>query len=441
MLFPNRGAAMRTCISVTAVSLLLVVRAAAATGTFVDRFAPSDVRIVSYNIGNDSIFPSVDATLAAKFERVVNALDPDILNLQEIYNHSAADVVNLMNGIAPLSGGGSWQAQQGFDNVIVSRFPLTMKRTEPVPAGDREVAIALVDLPDAEYGVDFYVMNNHYKCCGSGDPQRQRQSDALVNWMRDARSPGGSVDLPEGTPMFVLGDLNIVGGPDPLDTLLTGDIADESTYGADSPPDWDGTTLVDAHPLHNGTGPDDYTWRNDFSVFDPGRLDFVLYTDSVVDLQNRFLLNTVAMSGQELAATGLAEFDIVQDDIPAVFDHLPVVADFRLPAPGPITGDMDWDGDVDFDDIDDFVLGLNNPQAYQDQYGAPPTVTGDTDGDSDLDFDDIGPFVEILTPPQGSDSQTVPEPSTLALALLGLIGLAGRARNKSALNPQEVAGQ
>lgn len=61
--------------------------------------------------------------------------------------------------------------------------------------------------------------------------------------------------------MEVIGDLNMVGGPQPLDTLLNGDIVDESTYGADSSPDWDGSALTDAHPLHNAAVTADYTWQ------------------------------------------------------------------------------------------------------------------------------------------------------------------------------------
>ena len=81
--------------------------------------------------------------------------------------------------------------------------------------------------------------------------------------------------------MAVVGDFNIVEGLDPLNTLIDGNIFDQSTYGADSPPDWDGSSSLDARPLHNIVGPDDYTWRNDSSQFDPGRLDYVIYTDSV----------------------------------------------------------------------------------------------------------------------------------------------------------------
>ncbi len=79
---------------------------------------------------------------------------------------------------------------------------------------------------------------------------------------------------------------------------------------------------------------------------------------------------------------------------------------------------MDCDGDVDFDDITGFVLGLTDPQAYENLLGVPATLKGDTDGDGDLDFDDIDDFVAILNSPLSAGTRTVPEPG--AAALLGV---------------------
>jgi len=87
-------------------------------------------------------------------------------------------------------------------------------------------------------------------------------------------------------------------------------------------------------------------------------------------------------------------------------------------APLPIA-DMDLDGTVDFDDIDDLVLGLNDAAGYQDLYGVPAPIHGDTDDDNDLDFDDIAGFVSILT--AGSERNVVTEPSSL---LLGVVAAA-----------------
>jgi hypothetical protein len=88
------------------------------------------------------------------------------------------------------------------------------------------------------------------------------------------------------------------------------------------------------------------------------------------------------------------------------------------------TGDMDCDGDVDFDDIDDFALGLNDPEAYLSMFGVAPALKGDTDQDGDHDFDDISGFVAILTGSGGLNAvRRVPEPMSLTLVAVGFCAL------------------
>lgn len=89
-----------------------------------------------------------------------------------------------------------------------------------------------------------------------------------------------------------------------------------------------------------------------------------------------------------------------------------------------IDGDLDCDGDVDFDDIDDFVLGLTDEASYEATFGLPPVMKGDTDNDGDVDFDDIDTFVQILSGPATGESHAIPEPSTATLALAGLLATA-----------------
>jgi endonuclease/exonuclease/phosphatase family metal-dependent hydrolase len=319
--------------------------------TFLDRYSPSDIRIMTYNIYQDHNFPDTSSINAAKFARIISAVNPDILNIQEVYTHSAAQGVALMNSIAPRPNGQSWYGWRGSDNVILSKYPLSMQGTQPSPSPAWSMAMALVDLPSATYDRDFYIMNNHYKCCAGFDALRQQTSDSIVNWMRQGRTDGGSFDLPGWTPIITLGDLNIVEGVQPKQTLIDGNIIFESTYGTDSPPDWDGSFARDVAPLHNGVGPANYTWRDDSSSFAPGVLDYIFFTDSAADLANRFVLNTVTMSAADRAATGLQVNDVVLDPSQGDYDHLPVVADFRL-APWSRIADFDLDGNLDAGDID-----------------------------------------------------------------------------------------
>jgi len=59
-------------------------------------------------------------------------------------------------------------------------------------------------------------------------------------------------------------------------------------------------------------------------------------------------------------------------------------------------GDVDCDGDVDFDDIDPFVLAITGEAAFRTVHPDCLHLNGDCDGDGDVDFDDITPFVGLL---------------------------------------------
>lgn len=90
----------------------------------------------------------------------------------------------------------------------------------------------------------------------------------------------------------------------------------------------------------------------------------------------------------------------------------------------PTAGDMNGDQLVDFDDIPGFVLGLTDSQQYAAHYGLPATIRGDIDSDGDMDFDDIHGFVDLLfTGARDAQALQTPEPATMGLALVGMVGL------------------
>ena len=115
-----------------------------------------------------------------------------------------------------------------------------------------------------------------------------------------------------------------------LTTLLTGNIVDEEAYGADFPLDWDGSHLVEAKPRHNSREKEFYTWREDQTPFPPGALDRIIYTDSVLVLNHSYVLNTTHMTPQELSEVGLLATDVLWENEPGNFDHLPLVVDFSI---------------------------------------------------------------------------------------------------------------
>ena len=169
---------------------------------------------------------------------------------------------------------------------------------------------------------DIINFHAHLPCC-SNDEDRQKEVDSIMSFIRDARNPGGSVTLSSNTPIVIVGDMNLVGWAQQLETFLTGDIVNENTYGEDFLPDWDGTTIADSMPRHNNTR-SVYTWRSETSSYAPGRLDFIFYTDSVMKIAKKFVLMTSEMTAQQLE-----EYNLNAGDVSQASDHFPVVTDFN----------------------------------------------------------------------------------------------------------------
>ncbi|MFH0907955.1 MAG: endonuclease/exonuclease/phosphatase family protein, partial [bacterium] len=313
---------------------------------------PLDVRLVAYNHGGNFItVPSRDAA----FNRILIALNPDLICFEEFPSTvSSSTLANRLNSILPIPGG-SWQIHLGLlggtRNALASRYPLTLKRTDTIPASaTRGVTLALANLPDADYGaVDVYLLGVHFKCCGdpggSEDALRQDSADAIANWLGDARGvsrpSGNNISLPASTPMIALGDFNLVGGPQPENTLITGNILQESQYGPDVKGDWDVSDMTNLNPLDPFTG-DNFTWQGSES-FPPSALDRMFYTDSVVTVADSFVLNTDTMTPAALAAAGLQAGDTLPT---STSDHLPIALDLRLITIPECSGDGQCDDSI-----------------------------------------------------------------------------------------------
>jgi endonuclease/exonuclease/phosphatase family metal-dependent hydrolase len=313
---------------------------------FLAKRDPQHVRLLCYNVNWDAIFADDDPLNhkyrghngQGAFVRVLRVINPDVICIQEINpQRDVKDVLNILDRAVPIDPDNDerfWHGYLGRDNVIASRWPLTMKASETMPATGRGHAMALVNLPDATYPADLYVINAHLKSAGGEKniARRQKHADAIMNWIRDARRPEGAITLPPRTPYLFCGDFNIYDNDHRRHhfTLLTGDILDEKTYGKDFLPDWDNTILGDVLPLHNGTGPQRWTWRDDTTGFNPGPLDRIIYTDSVLRVAHAYILNTAMLSDKQLAACGLKRGDVALDLDKGVFDHVPMVVDFAF---------------------------------------------------------------------------------------------------------------
>lgn len=301
------------------------------------------LRVMTYNVGWDSIFPDEDplnhdlrvAERGAAFVRVMSALQPDVVCLQEINERrSEQNLEAFLDQVMP-SGAGSWQADHVRDTLLATNHRLLeagyeLKTRTILPYLDQSAG--LVDLPDEVFGEqDLYLVCSHFKAGGnlSDILLRVRQADAIMAHMRDLTA---SEELAAGTPYVLLGDFNIY-DTDParqLRTLMRGDIYDQARYGPDWDPDWDGTQLLDVGPSHNDLGEDHYTWRQDASPFNPRALDRIIYTNSVLRVLNSFVLNTELMTDEALERHGLERHDVLLDPASSYHDHFPVVVDFAL---------------------------------------------------------------------------------------------------------------
>jgi len=240
--------------------------------------------------------------------------------VNEVWNSSANDVRDMIEQHLPSGSSEQWYAlTEDGNNVIVSRYPFI--DSWEVNPGYR-ITAALLDLGAAS-DKDLLVIACHWRCC-TADSDRQEEADSVIEFLHDARNPGGLLTLAEDTPFVLAGDLNLVGWRRQLETILTGDIVNEGSYGSDSAPDWDGADFAHPMPRHPD-GRAGYTWRNDYSSYLPGVLDYILFTDSILNLHNHFILETRTMTSANLSAHGLYSGDTF-----IASDHAMRVADFTI---------------------------------------------------------------------------------------------------------------
>ncbi len=298
----------------------------------------ADVRIVTWNVlslENDGGGWNAGATPSA--DRVFSAIDPDIVCFQEIYDNTAAATAALMETFLPSGVGEAWYARKNFDVIVVSRFPVLGTWNLNGSASDTNLAV-LLDT-QAVLGRTLLLISAHMFCC-TNNAGRQAEADRIAAFFADAKNPGGSITVPTGTAFVVTGDLNLVGFSQQLRTLLNGDIVDNATFGPDTAPDWDATSLADVISRHTEKR-FAYTWRSDTSSFAPGRLDFLIYNDSVLEAGNHFILYTPEMSAAERTLYGLQA-----QDVTTVSDHLPHVGDFRDAITSDVGSGPDHTGDA-----------------------------------------------------------------------------------------------
>jgi len=277
------------------------------------RLDDSDIRILSYNTLNEGI---IDDERQLHFKRIIQAIDPDVIALQEHGEWNEIDDV-----IQSWFPNDQWHASWTYrDLVVLSRFPIVNDAN--MISSERTMA-ALLDT-DAELGKDLLIFNSHLSCCANNEDRQQQVDEFASTWRDWVQSDSGPFEIEPGTPFVHVGDFNYVGYRQQVETIRTGDIENEEQYGNDFLPDWDSTAIIDLFSRHTYKRMG-YTWRSDGSSYNPGKLDYVFYSDATIDTGKHYILNTIAMDDLYLDYYGL-EWDDTQE----ASDHLPVVFDISV---------------------------------------------------------------------------------------------------------------
>jgi endonuclease/exonuclease/phosphatase family metal-dependent hydrolase len=289
-----------------------------------------NVRVLVWNVSSERFRDRPE-----RFARVMAAVDPDVLLLDEVYGAVTEAEVQAFLSRQELDAGAPWEfvlgtsggrqktvvasrigirpepALQQFPypegelDALAERFPearrlFDLERERGlasvgawVPVAGRPVLFVPIDLQSAGYDGSFQ------------DELRILQARTLRNSVAralEASDPSAGV--------VIGGDMNLVGSPTPLDSLVRG-----LDGGSDLIP-------VNAYRL---TDRSMATWRNDQQPFTPGRLDFVLVSGSTLSPTRAF-----AFDANELSDELRERLGIDPEDPISTSDHLPLVIDLSL---------------------------------------------------------------------------------------------------------------
>ncbi|MEZ6235028.1 MAG: endonuclease/exonuclease/phosphatase family protein [Phycisphaerales bacterium] len=261
------------------------------------------IRVVSHNVLRAS-----PASNPGAFARMYRALNPDIILVQE-WDTDAAAVRAWFDEAMPEHAPWHVAMTPGLFGVgIVSRHPISAStadgtlaaRTLAIGSSSVRFVAAVVSTPQG----DVLAASTHLKCCGSaGSPEDERRLDEA----RAINAAFGAMATRSLAFRVIGGDMNLVGSRGPLDVLRNGLDAD--------------ATDMDVAPALVLGDAAYYTWSDDGSPFSPGRLDYVIFSDSQARAARAFVVDTERLTDGALGAVGLR-----RDDSRAS-DHMPVVVD------------------------------------------------------------------------------------------------------------------
>lgn len=262
------------------------------------RRTPRTVRIMSWNVLRDAPFKS--STDLARFLRVLTAVQPDIVLLQEIYDEPTTEILALFRKNLQLPTGFEWQIARNHDCVTVSSLPIEGSWPSNGNLVSRHATEDIL-------GYQLLIGNAHLPCCTDGEDGRIAESANMLNLIE--------VRLNDTTPapqsLLIGGDLNSGGLAPELIDLTTGPVPLE---------------MASARHVYQY---DQFSWGSRGSSFGSSKLDFLLFDPATVMRYKAFLIDTDLLPASALTALGLVSNDTY---LANQSDHLPLVVDLISPA-------------------------------------------------------------------------------------------------------------
>jgi len=293
--------------------------------------APSTFRILEWNVSNTAWIEHRAAARA-----VLRSADPEIVVLVQVAGKTRErDIREMLAGLrgpADTSWSISTRTEGDYERtVIASRVPVRalpdfsrvtypateqVKRSIAPPPGEKASPKDTVDVIRTNAALlrvadqRLLVVGVHLTCCGDGNDWREARRRLAAAVVRDRIRSAVARTHPDG--IVIAGDMNLVHGRAPLDTLLSAET---------TPPLGPLRRAPAVHP----DGWTDWTWDGRGTPFNAGRLDNVVYSAGSLEFTRARVWDTEFMDSDTLRAQGLTP-----ETSRSIGRHRPVVVDLRF---------------------------------------------------------------------------------------------------------------